>query len=498
MNQIQNIAITAISIASCLFLISYIFGLLFYSQPAVPDENNITNSGAEVGVAKTMKRLGDTQTILEKKELSKQVKVAKTMKRLGEQRKKELSNLEIKRHVTSYHGILPMRRALEDESDSDATYLARQILMAHINLVDINVGKHASIRDDEYTGITAEFCALNFQAQKDNPPELPMFRDVVGASHCNKEDGHRVRVDLKEVVELVREFDTDNVGGGQEDDAPTILDLKGVVFHESRCGSTLAANSMMALNPEKHRVYSESSPPAMALRICGEDYSMCTVEASANLLKDVIYLMGRSDNPSEENLFFKFQSATTRTMDTFRMAFPTTPWIFLYREPIEVMMSQLDVPSISMANCVRSKNSSPSIKAYIAENEYDLDSLIDEEFCAIHLATLCETAFRNLDDADGLGMAVKYSPGLVNDFLDTIFPIHFHVSVNTAGRDRVLKISGTYSKNRGRHKEGGFKPDSEEKEKKATSKIKKAAEDFLMPSFKQLEGFRGGDDDVYE
>jgi len=373
-----------------------------------------------------------------------------------------------------------MRKALEDPAlDPEATTLAREILAASTNLVNVDIGSHASIEDDYYDGVIAEFCPLDFAAQKEKPPELPMFRDVVGHSGCDKKK-NIIRVDLKEAVDLAREFDGDNAGH-------LVLDLKGVVFHESRCGSTLAANSMMALNPEKHRVYSESSPPIAAMRGCGEEYSECSLEASANLLQDIIYMMGRTDDPKEENLFFKFQSVTTRTMQTFRMAFPTTPWIFLYRDPVEVMMSQLDVPRGARPNCVKSKNSSPAVRSFIAKSEYRAEDFTDEEFCAVHLATLCASAYENLDDAEGLGMAVNYSPDLVHDFLDTVFPKHFHTPVDRAGRDRVLKISGTYSKNRGRHEEGDFKPDSEEKARKAPEEVKDAAKDFLEPVYNKLQ-----------
>lgn len=311
-----------------------------------------------------------------------------------------------------------------------------------------------------------------------------MFRDVVSASDC--EGKQRIRVDFKEAVELAREFDIDAAEQNDET-APKILELKGVVFHESRCGSTLAANSMMALNPDTNRVYSESSPPIAALRGCGEDYSECSMAGAANLLKDVIYMMGRSNDPKEENLFFKFQSVTTRTMDTFRTAFPSTPWIFLYREPVQVMMSQLDIPKISRANCVRSKSSSPLVRASVLKQGYRMEDMDNEEFCAIHLATLCEAAVRNLEDADGLGLAVKYHPDLVHTFLDGVFPNHFHLPVDQAGRDRVLKVSGTYSKNRGRHAEGDFKSDSEEKEREASQEIRDASNQFLLPSFDSLE-----------
>eukprot|EP01082_Thalassiosira_pseudonana_P001081 g1606.t1 g1606 contig10:2426079-2427566(+) len=389
-------------------------------------------------------------------------------------------------HNGGVKGLLSMREALTDPNyDPIAKKQAQHILAASTNLIDLEMPHHSSIKDNSYEGIIGVFCTLNFAAQKENPPELPMFRDVVANSNCDdKNHNQRIRVDLNTAVELAREFDLDvakeNLSG------PSVLELKGVVFHESRCGSTLAANSMMALDPEHHRVYSESSPPIAAIRGCGEDFSDCSVEGSANLLKDVIYLMARSDDPKETNLFFKFQSAATRTMQSFRMAFPTTPWIFLYRDPVQVMMSQLDMPRISRANCVRSKNSSPMVHTFIKREGYQKDDLEDEEFCAIHLATLCESALENLEDANGVGMAVNYSPDLVHDFLDTVFPHHFNTPVDQAGRDRVLKVSGTYSKNRGQEAEGEFKPDSEKKEKHASKAIRDASTNFLQPPYDAL------------
>ena len=57
---------------------------------------------------------------------------------------------------------------------------------------------------------------------------------------------------------MVREFDTfarENEYGVNYYNVPKILKLHGVVFHESRCGSTLVANSLAAFNPERKRVY---------------------------------------------------------------------------------------------------------------------------------------------------------------------------------------------------------------------------------------------------
>lgn len=93
-------------------------------------------------------------------------------------------------------GLLNMREALSDpDYDPINKKQAQQILAAATNLIEIEE-ESRFIKDDSYHGIVAVFCPLNFAAQKEKPPELPMFRDVVAASHCGN---NKIRVDLMEV-----------------------------------------------------------------------------------------------------------------------------------------------------------------------------------------------------------------------------------------------------------------------------------------------------------
>jgi hypothetical protein len=112
-----------------------------------------------------------------------------------------------------------------------------------------------------------------------------------------------------------------------------VLNFTGAVFHESRCGSTLVANLLSAV---------ESSPPLKALcYVCGANYSRCSIDTVAAVLQDVVYLMSRTDDVNEECVFFKIQSAVSRNLPVFTKAFPNTPYLFVYREPVQVMMSHL-------------------------------------------------------------------------------------------------------------------------------------------------------------
>ena len=47
-------------------------------------------------------------------------------------------------------------------------------------------------------------------------------------------------------------------------------------------------------------------------------------------------------------------------------AFPDTPWIFVYRNPIQTMMSHLDpLKGVSGAPCLRSMRDTPEEVSYI-------------------------------------------------------------------------------------------------------------------------------------
>jgi len=206
-----------------------------------------------------------------------------------------------------------------------------------------------------------------------------MFRDLIEKSpHCAR---NAFEFNLKEAVEITREYDENGNGSNVQ-----TLEPNGFVFHESRCGSTLVANSLAAMNPSQTRVYSESGPPLSVLQSCGEEFGSCGKEQVAAFFQDVVYMMGRTDNPDEKHMFFKIQSAGSKFISILNVAFPDAPWVFVYRDPVEVMMSHLDIPKMERANCLRTmKRPTKAIRNMVKAKGEDLRNLSPEDFCAIHL-----------------------------------------------------------------------------------------------------------------
>ncbi|CBJ48553.1 conserved unknown protein [Ectocarpus siliculosus] len=127
------------------------------------------------------------------------------------------------------------------------------------------------------------------------------------------------------------------------DEGRAPLPPKGFIYHETRCGSTLVANMLATLAPS--RVFSESKPPTQTIRECLT--AGCDRHLLVKMFRNTMALMGRRRNGEQhEHLYFKFQNSKQ-----ISEAYPEVPWVFVFRDPVEVMVSNLK--SYAGAPCVR-------------------------------------------------------------------------------------------------------------------------------------------------
>jgi hypothetical protein len=308
-------------------------------------------------------------------------------------------------------------------------------------------------------------CKLDYDSYWRAPSSLPMFKDLLAASSCS---GRKKKVE--KLSKLKKEMDNDPDG---------TLEVTGLVFHETRCGSTLVAD-MLGSHPH-HLVFSESSPPAEVAS-----------RGDVAMLRTIMRLMCRSAYHTK--CFFKLQSINTPRIHLFRQAFPEVPWAFVFREPVQVMMSHLKGGSGS-AVCLRSK-SKPTAQhlEILGATKSNYRSLGDEAFCAAHLAYLSTVAYNEYLKDTELGLLLPYTD-LPHLMPQKLLAQHFHSPVDQAGLDRMAETSKVYSKGRkGSAKSGEFSGDSKQKEKAANGKVKAAAEKYLYPIYNQcLEGARQHD-----
>src|SRR5579871_6250069 len=120
-------------------------------------------------------------------------------------------------------------------------------------------------------------------------------------------------------------------------DDPAALPPRGFIFHLSRCGSTLAAQMLAAL-PE-NLVLSEAPPIDRLLNLHRCDATLARERRIAQF-RGLIHALSRPRHRDERRAFIKFDSWHMLELPLILEAFPGVPWIFLYRDPIEIMVSQ--------------------------------------------------------------------------------------------------------------------------------------------------------------
>jgi hypothetical protein len=112
----------------------------------------------------------------------------------------------------------------------------------------------------------------------------------------------------------------------------------GFIFHMSRCGSTLISQ-MLAASAE-NIVLSEPDPVDGVLR-AHLRHPNIPEERRVQWLQWLIGALARRRHASEKHLFIKFDCWHARFMPLIQRAFPEVPWVFVYRDPLEVMASHL-------------------------------------------------------------------------------------------------------------------------------------------------------------
>lgn len=303
------------------------------------------------------------------------------------------------------------------------------------------------------------FCKLDTEMYSRDPSLTPMFKDLVKKSSCG---GANTRtVSLRSVSSMNSQ-----------------LQPNGFVFHQSRVGSTLVANLLGSSHD--HLVFSESAPPAACVLHCNG----CTDNRKVHLLRVILNAMGNS--ATHKKLFFKFQSANTPLMELYTKAFPNTPWIYLFRDPVEIMVSHIgnDKGAVDRAPCLRSRRRAPAEVVRVLSAAPNAVS--KAEYCAAHLNFLNQ-APKNLLKAPGsFGRAVNYK-NLPNEFIDDILPNHFGVDVSDEYKNAMISTSQHYSK--ARKGPQTWVNDTDTKHSRASSEMKLWAKNLMQGSYEELAHF---------
>jgi hypothetical protein len=289
--------------------------------------------------------------------------------------------------------------------------------------------------------------------------DAPFFVETVYRAQCRHEDDpqsgpFRRQTPMSDLMDLAA--------------MEPVVSPTGFIFHLARCGSTLVSQMLAAL-PE-HIVLAEAVPIDGALRT--RFWAGASEDERAGWLRAVVGALGRRRSDSERHLFIKFDAWHVTELPLIRQAFPDTPWIFLYRDPVEVLVSH-DRSTAAL-----------TIPGVIPPCVFGLDhvaaaTLSPTAYAAQVTAAIAEAALAQID---GLGRLVRY------DELPAALPAilsHFGIQPSAAELGQMSEVAGEDSKARGMP----FVPDSRTKRAEASDEIWAAAA-RLEPVIQRLDEAR--------
>jgi hypothetical protein len=245
----------------------------------------------------------------------------------------------------------------------------------------------------------------------------------------------------------------------------------GFIFHMSRCGSTLVSN-MLAAVPH-HHVLSEAEPVDAVVQWASQSQAPLPDRIAA--VRAIVAAFGRHRLGEARRFFLKLDSWHSLALPVFRAAFPDVPWLFLYREPSEVLVSHKRQPGIHTVY-----GGLPQSVLGIAGGEH----LTMEAYAAMALSRVCGAVLEHAHL--GGGMLVNYS-ALDLAMLDGL-PRHFGFVPDA----RELAAMQAAKLHHSKHPQTRYVPDSRAKRATTSPAIDAAITTHLRDVYEALERRRSG------
>lgn len=247
------------------------------------------------------------------------------------------------------------------------------------------------------------------------------------------------------------------------------LKPSGLIFHLSRCGSTLISQMLGSL-PDT--VMLSEPEPLNSVLSARWKVSGVSDEESVQWLRLTTSAMGQPRH-GEKHLFIKLDSWHMLEWRLIEQAFPGVPWIFLYREPLEIMVSHARHPGSQMIAGVVE----PS---WFGWHWSQVIGLSREEYGARVLTRICEAALDAIRHSE-YGRLVNYTelPNVVWDEL----PSFFDFPLDATAKEHLLEAGGRNAK----VPDVPFAADSTTKRQEATPELRGAVEEHVRALYDQLE-----------
>ncbi len=250
-------------------------------------------------------------------------------------------------------------------------------------------------------------------------------------------------------------------------DSEPSLEPAGMIFHLSRCGSTLVSRLLATLPGVV--VIAEPSPLNALL---GLDPDRVDGPTLVRLVRLLVRALGRCRHGDERQLMLKCTSWNIRRREILAAAFPETPWVWVQRDPAQVMASLLANPP----GWLGLGATPPRTARLFGLDPAAVPASGRVEFAARALGAMLWSAATDPDRR----LCVDYAD-LPAAIWQRVAP-HFVIETDAAAIERMTDESRFYSKDAAPRE---FSGDARER-RPMTDAIREAAERFAEPGYRAL------------
>lgn len=241
----------------------------------------------------------------------------------------------------------------------------------------------------------------------------------------------------------------------------------GLIFHMSRCGSTLVAQMLASLPGSI--VVSEPPPLDNVIQLAarGDVPSAAIRHMAAALTRD-------RGGSGARHRFIKLDSWHALALPMLRGLFVDTPWVFLHRDPVEVLVSQQRMPGFHAV---------PGLIPLDAFGIAAPPGIGHDAHLGWLLGQICDAAADGL--ANGGGIAIDYRT-LPDAVAQRLLP-HFGVKPDAAAQAALAAAGQRNSKVPDAH----FAPDTAAKQQQASPELRALATQHIASACARLQQRQG-------
>lgn len=248
----------------------------------------------------------------------------------------------------------------------------------------------------------------------------------------------------------------------------------GFIFHGSRCGSTLLANACRQLDGAVVISEAEVVEKIVSRFFSYPDDHSAQSVFNAALFRAALTALGQRRLGTEQKLFVKFSAVSTLHFRWVKRIWPNVPCVFMFRDPLEVITSNIGNPP-EWIDFESIPEQSTAVTGLTPEDALKLDGA---ERCARGLGRIytagAELGASGAHLLDYAGVSIETLIAAVK-FLGT--------TPTTNEADRISGIAKLYSKD----STLGRKFDPEAAQLPATQRVREVADRWALASYQRLK-----------